>query len=168
MRGVFGWLKLQLAAFFSWLMRTRLAHRLFVPYLAPAQMWLYRRTGGRFHLSALLLPTLVLHSTGAKSGLPRETPLMCLPRPDGSFIVSGSNWGQQQHPGWTANLIAHPDAHIVFRRRTLAVHARLLEDAERDAAWALLEAKFPGYRKYETAANRRIRIFSLEPDRSLR
>lgn len=166
MRGFVERLKLPLAAFFSWLMRTQLARRLFVPYLAPAQMWLYRRTGGRFHLSALLLPTLVLVSTGAKSGLRRETPLMCLPRPDGSFLVSGSNWGQQQHPGWTANLIAHPDVEIVFRRRSVAVHARLLENGEREAAWALLEAKFPGYRKYETTANRRIRIFALEPRRA--
>lgn len=163
MRAIAGWLKLRLAAFFAWLMRTRLARRLFLPHLPPVQMWLYRRTGGRFHLSALLLPTLVLITTGAKSGLRRETPLMCLPDPDGSFLVSGSNWGLEQHPGWTANLIAHPDTEIVYRRRIIAVRARLLTDAEREAAWALLEAKFPGYRKYETTANRSIRIFRLEP-----
>jgi deazaflavin-dependent oxidoreductase (nitroreductase family) len=163
MRGAVQWLRVRLAAFFSWLMRTRLARRLFVPYTAPLQMWLYRRTGGRFQLSALLLPALVLITTGAKTGLRRETPLMCVPRPDGSFLIGGSNWGQEHHPAWTANLLAHPDAEVVFRRRTVAVHARLLADEERESAWTLIEAQFPGYRRYEKAAHRRIRIFSLEP-----
>lgn len=163
MRGVGRWLKLRLAAFFSWLMRTRLARRLFLPYMAPVQMWLYHRSGGRFQLSSLLLPSLVLISTGAKSGLRRETPLMCFVRPDGSFLVGGSNWGQERHPAWTANLIAQPGVEVVFRRRTLAVRAQLLEGDEREAAWTLIEAQFPGYRKYETTADRRIRIFSLQP-----
>jgi deazaflavin-dependent oxidoreductase (nitroreductase family) len=163
MRGVLGWLRVRLAAFFSWLMRTRFARRFFLPYMQPVELWLLRRTGGRFQLSSLLLSSLVLITTGAKSGLRRETPLICHPRPDGSFLVGGSNWGQEQHPGWTANLIAEPDAEIVFRRRTLAVRARLLDGAEREAAWAFIETRFPGYRKYETTAKRRVRIFSLEP-----
>lgn len=162
MRRVVGWFRVWLAAFFSWLMRTRLARRLFLPHMAPVQMWLYRRTGGRFQLSALLLPSLVLITTGARSGLRRETPLMCFPRPDGSFLVGGSNWGQQHHPAWTANLLAHPDVEVVFRRRTHAVHARLLDGDERETAWTQIEAQFPGYRRYETTANRQIRIFSLE------
>jgi deazaflavin-dependent oxidoreductase (nitroreductase family) len=157
-----------LAAFFSRLMRTRFAHRFFLPYLAPLQMWLFRRTGGRFQLSALLLPSLVLVTTGAKSGLRRETPLMCLPRRDGSYLVSGSNWGQAHHPAWTANLLAHPDAEIVVSRRTLAVRARLVTGDERERAWTEIEAQFPGYRQYESQAQRRIRIFSLEPRSSLR
>jgi deazaflavin-dependent oxidoreductase (nitroreductase family) len=152
-----------LAAFFSRLMRTRFAHRVFLPHMAPVQMWLYRRTGGRFQLSALLLPSLVLVSTGAKSGLRRETPLMCLPRRDGSYLVAGSNWGQEHHPAWTANLLANPDVEIVVSRRTIPVRARLVEGDERERAWTEIEAQFPRYREYETQAQRRIRIFSLQP-----
>jgi deazaflavin-dependent oxidoreductase (nitroreductase family) len=163
MRGALGWLRLRVAAFFSWLMRTRFARQVFLPHLAPVQLWLYRRTGGRFQLSALLVPSLVLSTTGAKSGLRRETPLMCLPCPDGSFLVGGSNWGQEHHPAWTANLLAHPDAEVVISRRRVAVRARLLKDEDREAAWTLIESQFPGYRGYEATANRRIRIFRLEP-----
>jgi deazaflavin-dependent oxidoreductase (nitroreductase family) len=126
-------------------------------------MWLYRATGGRFQLSALLLPALLLVTTGAKSGLRRETPLMCLPRPDGSYLVSGSNWGQPQHPAWTANLLARADAEIVVKRRTIPVRAELLDGAEREAAWTLLEAQFPDYRGYERMAGRQVRIFRLVP-----
>ena len=156
-------LRARLAGVFSRLMRTRFARRVFLPYIAPVQLWLYRRTGGRFQLSALLLPSLVLVTTGAKSGLRRETPLMCLPRPDGCYLVAGSNWGQAQHPAWSANLLAHPDAEILLRRRAQPVHARLLDGDEREAAWELLEAQFPGYREYEKQAGRRVRIFELRP-----
>lgn len=163
MSAVFRRLRAWVAGVFSRLMRTSFARRVFTPYVAPVQLWLYRRTGGRFQLSALLVPSLVLVTTGAKSGLRRETPLMCLPRPDGSYLVGGSNWGQPHHPAWTANLLAHPDVEIVISRRTVPVRGRLLEGDERETAWSLLEAQFPGYREYEAQAGRRIRIFSLEP-----
>jgi deazaflavin-dependent oxidoreductase (nitroreductase family) len=160
---VFARTRLLVAALFSRLMRTGFAHRHFTPYLARTQMWLYRSTGRRFQLSALLLPSLVLVTTGAKSGLRREAPLVCLPRPDGSYLVSGSNWGLPQHPAWTANLLAHPDAEIIVRRRPVPVRARLLDGTEREAAWASLEAQFPGYREYERRAGRTVRIFQLTP-----
>jgi deazaflavin-dependent oxidoreductase (nitroreductase family) len=163
MRAVLSSIRVRLAGMFSRLMRTSFARRVFLPHIAPVQLWLYRRTGGRFQLSSLLLPSLVLVTTGAKSGLRRETPLMCLPRPDGSYLVAGSNWGQAHHPAWSANLLAHPDAEILVRRRPHPVRARLLDGDEREAAWGMLEAQFPGYREYETQAQRDIRIFSLQP-----
>jgi deazaflavin-dependent oxidoreductase (nitroreductase family) len=152
-----------LAAFYSRLMRTSFAHRVFTPYVAPLQMWLYRVTRGRVQLSSMIVPSLVLVTTGAKSGLRRETPLMCWPRADGSYLVSGSNWGRSHHPAWTANLLAHPDAEIVVSRRRIPVHATLLEGAEREALWPLLEAQWPGYREYERRAGRELRIFRLTP-----
>jgi deazaflavin-dependent oxidoreductase (nitroreductase family) len=156
-------IRLILAGFFSRLMRTSFAHRVFTPFIAPAQLWLYRVTGGRVQVSALLVPSLVLVTTGAKSGQRRETPLMCFPRPDGSYLVAGSNWGQPTHPAWTANLIAHPDIDIIVSRRHIAVHARLLDGGERDAAWPVLEGQWPDYRQYERQSGRRLRIFSLDP-----
>ena len=33
-------------------------------------------------------------------------------RDGADFMVVGSNFGQHHHPGWTANLLAHPDAFI--------------------------------------------------------
>jgi deazaflavin-dependent oxidoreductase (nitroreductase family) len=156
-------IRLILAAFFSRLMRTSFAHRVFTPFIAPAQLWLYRVTGGRVQISALLVPSLVLVTTGAKSGQRRETPLMCFPRPDGSYLIAGSNWGQPTHPAWTANLLAHPDTEIVVSRRHVPVHSLLLDGAERDAAWAVLEGQWPGYREYERQSGRQLRIFRLVP-----
>lgn len=156
-------IRVVLAALFSRLMRTSFAHRYLTQRIPPLQLWLYRLTGGRFQLSAILVPSLVLVTTGARTGLRRETPLMCWSRPDGSYFVAGSNWGRPAHPAWTANLRACPDAEIAVGRRHLRVYARLLEGAERDAAWPVLEAQWPGYRAYETTARREMRIFHLVP-----
>jgi deazaflavin-dependent oxidoreductase (nitroreductase family) len=154
-------LRAALAAMFSRLMRTHFAHRFLLPLIPPMQMRLYKWTGGRFQLSALLMPSLVLISTGAKSGQRRETPLACWPQQDGTWLIAGSNWGQDHHPGWTANLRKHPDAEIVLARRHINVTATLLTGAEREAAWPVLEAQFPGYRDYERQAGREVRIFRL-------
>ena len=144
-------------------MRTRAMQRYFAPFFPGMQMWLYRATRGRFQLSALLVPSLVLAHTGAKSGLRRETPLICWPQRDGSFLVAGSNWGRPEHPAWTANVLAHPDVEIVVSRRRFEARAHLLTGAEREAAWPILEAQWPGYRDYERQAGRQVRIFRLAP-----
>ena len=47
-----------------------------------------------------------------------------------------------------------PDAAITVRGRHLAVRAELIADAERDAAWARIEAQWPGYRAYERESGR--------------
>jgi deazaflavin-dependent oxidoreductase (nitroreductase family) len=153
--------KLLLAGFFSRLMRTGFAHRVFTPYIAPTQLLLFRLTGGRFQLSALLVPSLVLVTTGAKTGLRRETPLMCWPLPEGTYLVCGSNWGRPRHPAWSTNLITRPDAEIIISRRAVPVRARLLDGAEREACWPILEGQWPDYRQYERQAGHRIRIFRL-------
>jgi len=156
-------LRVFFAGIFSRLMRTRLMQRYFAPFFPPLQMLLYRWTGGRFQLSALLVPSLVLIHTGAKSGLRRETPLICWPQRDGSYFVAGSNWGQHAHPAWTANVLAHPRVEIVVARRHIQVDAVLLSGAEREAAWPILEAQWPDYREYERQAGREVRLFRLLP-----
>lgn len=150
-----------IAGLFSRSMRTRLMQRYFAPFFPRLQMWLYRLSRGRFQLSALLVPSLVLVHTGARSGRTYETPLICWPQEDGDYLVAGSNWGQSNHPAWTANVIAHPQVVIVVARRRLAATAMLLEGEEREAAWPILEAQWPGYRDYERQAGREVRIFRL-------
>jgi len=151
------------AAFFARVMRTRFARRFLSPHFASVQQRIYRLTGNRLQISALLMPTLILHTTGAKTGLRRETPLICFPEDGGTFLIAGSNWGHSHHPAWTANLIAHPDVDVVRKRRTIRMHAELLAGDEREAVWPLLESQFPGYRRYEQTAAREVRVFRLTP-----
>jgi deazaflavin-dependent oxidoreductase (nitroreductase family) len=145
-------------AWFRWFARTG---------LPPFERFLSRVSGGRIQLTAIIVPSLVLRSTGAKSGEPREVPLMYTPDGQGRALVAGTNWAGARHPAWTANLIAHPDAEITVRGRRLAVHATLVPDDERDAVWKVLEAQWPDYRQYERDSGRTARIFCLQPTREL-
>ena len=132
--------------------------------MPPLDRRLSRATGGRFVLSSLLVPSLVLTTTGARSGQPRTTPLATLPEDDGSFLVVGSNFGQSKHPAWTANLLAHPAAEVVFAGRCIPVEAHLLTADERAEAWPRLTRVWPTYDRYvELAEGRELRVFRLVP-----
>lgn len=120
-------------------------------------------TGGRFQVSSLLVPTLVLTARGAKTGALRTTPLATLPEDGGSWLVVGSNFGQDRHPVWTGNLIANPDAQVTFRGRTVRVHAHLLTAEERRAVWPELTRVWPVYDRYVEMSGRELRVFRLTP-----
>ncbi|MFF9808819.1 nitroreductase family deazaflavin-dependent oxidoreductase [Streptomyces coeruleorubidus] len=133
------------------------------PYVFPAlDRAVHRLTRGKVLLSAQLLPGLVLTSTGARSGLPRRTPLACMPEGDGdSWILVGSNFGRPGHPAWSYNLLAHPDARVSWKGQDIPVRARLLERAEREAAWEAVLEFWPPYASYQARVKREIRLFRL-------
>ena len=131
------------------------------PLITPIDRALFHVSGGRLKLSAPMIPSLMLFTTGAKSGLRRESPLMCFPRDDGTWFIVGSNFGLEKHPAWSSNLIANPDAEIHYRRQLVPVRATLLQEAEAEAMWPELEEQWPHYRDYEKTARRDIRIFRL-------
>jgi deazaflavin-dependent oxidoreductase (nitroreductase family) len=144
--------------------RTRFFRRYGPRMMPPLERFTSFVTGGRRGpLSGTVVPSLVLHTVGAKSGAPRETALMCCPLDDGIILVTGSNFARPEHPGWTWNLLAHPDAEIDFRGERRPVRAELVGDDERDAVWRTLEAQWPGYRGYERSSGRVLRVFRLVP-----
>ena len=118
-------------------------------------------SGGRFTLTSLIVPTVVLTTTGAKSGQPRTTPLACMPDGDGVFYVVGSNFGTEKHPAWTGNLIATPKATVVYGGQTVPVEARLLSDEEKAQVWPRLTKVWPTYDHYVTKTDRNLRVFRL-------
>jgi deazaflavin-dependent oxidoreductase (nitroreductase family) len=146
------------------LTRTRVFRRVLGPLLLPpVERFVTWISHGRVQVSALLVPSLVLHTVGAKSGEPRDAALMYTPDGQGRAIVAGTNFAGARHPAWTANLLAHPDAAITVRGRRMRVQATPVPDAERDAVWARIEAQWPGYRNYERESGRTVRLFRLQP-----
>ena len=123
---------------------------------------LHRLTRGRLVTSRLFVDSLVLTTTGRRTGQPREAPLACAREPGGSWLVIGSNFGREHHPAWTQNLLADPHATVAYRGRVVAVAATLLEGAERDEAWSRLEQVWPIYDRYEDRSGRSLRVFRLE------
>jgi deazaflavin-dependent oxidoreductase (nitroreductase family) len=127
----------------------------------PLDKFVHRVTGGRVLLGRVLVPTLMLTTTGAKSGEPRLVPLACVP--DGDVIyVTGSNFGREHHPAWTANLMKTPRAHMSFDGEESDVVAHLLSDDEKAAVWPKLLAMWPTYDRYVERSGRNLRVFRLE------
>jgi len=146
----------------AWFSRTAFFRRVGPTIMPPLEEVMKRLTGGRVQLSGLGVPTLVLHTIGAKSGLERDIVLMYCP--DGvEMLVTGSNFARDAHPAWTANLLANPAVAVSRNGTRIDVHATLLDDAEREATWPKLERNWPGYRKYEVTAGRTLRVFRLTP-----
>ena len=148
------------------LSRTRAFRAVGPKALPPFERLLTRLSGGKLQVSGLLVPSLMLYTTGARSGRQSESPLMYTPDGHGRALVAGTSFAREKHPAWTYNLLANPDAVITVKGRRLFVRATLVDDdREREAAWHRIEQQWPGYRGYERDSGRRVRIFRLQPVR---
>jgi deazaflavin-dependent oxidoreductase (nitroreductase family) len=131
-----------------------------IPYIDKA---LYKATRGRFgSMSASGFTGLLLTTTGRKTGKERSVPLLYVGH-EGKYYLTGSNWGQQHHPAWSANLIANPEATLTVKGRRIPVTARLLEGVDREAIWPVLTAAWPAYDIYTERSGRELRVFELTP-----
>jgi len=102
---------------------------------------------GRFMAKLYGFPVLILHTTGAKSGLPRSSPLLYV-RDGDDLMLLGTNFGQPKHPAWTANLLAHPDAAVEVGPVRLAVRAEQVDEATVERVFPSFVAVYPGYADY--------------------
>lgn len=114
------------------------------------------KVGGPFEGATLLL----LHSTGAKSGRPRITPVMTFDL-DGKQLIVGSYAGADHDPAWLHNLRAHPHARIEIGTDAYDVLAVELPRAERDAAYARIVEQAPGFGEYQEKTTRVIPVVEL-------
>ncbi|SEO49114.1 deazaflavin-dependent oxidoreductase, nitroreductase family [Actinacidiphila rubida] len=130
----------------------------------PVDLLAHRLTGGRWVPTRLFMQTVVVTSTGRRTGLPRRNPLVAHRDADGSFLVIASNFGQAHDPAWAANLTATPDATVEWRGRTVPVRARRLSAEEKAAARPAVLRVLPMYDAYaRRAAPRDIPVFRLTP-----
>jgi deazaflavin-dependent oxidoreductase (nitroreductase family) len=116
------------------------------------------RVGGRFEGR----PILLLHHTGAKSGIVRINPL-AYRRDDGRFVVFASRGGSTKNPDWYHNLVANPKATIEVGTETHRVRARVAEGEERTRLWELQKSEIPAFADYERRTTRQIPVVILEP-----
>lgn len=126
-----------------------------------------RLSAGRHTLTSLLTGLTVadLTTTGARTGRPRRTPVLGFPADDG-LVVIASNYGQQHHPAWYHNLLAHPEAELLVRGRSTPVVATLAQGEQRDRLWAQATTLYPSWDRYaERAPHREIGVFVLRPAR---
>jgi len=125
---------------------------------------LLRRVGSSTDVGAVVagLPVVMLVTTGARTGLRRESPLVPVITPT-VFAVLGTNFGGAATPGWVHNLLAHPDAVVEYAGRCLPVRARLLQGDELAALHTAAGRVYVGYPRYvQRASHRSIHVFALE------
>ena len=82
-------------------------------------------------------PTLLLYTTGARSGKRRRCGLPYF-EVDGAFVVRGSNGGGPTDPHWCHNVRANARAKIRVRGRTKPVHAHVASGEERQRLFEIL------------------------------
>ena len=121
----------------------------------------YRETGGEVgHEWQPGVHTLLLTTTGHKSGNPYTTPLIY--GEDGSdHIVVASNGGAPDHPDWYRNLESHPDVEIQVGSEVMSATARTASSEERPRLWAKMAEIWPHYNEYTRKTDREIPVVVL-------
>jgi deazaflavin-dependent oxidoreductase (nitroreductase family) len=108
------------------------------------------------------LPVAWLTTTGAKSGVPRTSPVVAIPGEDGKLVVIASNYGQRNNPSWYHNLRANPRTTVVFDGVRCDMTARELDGEERTQWYERGIEIYPGWVQYrKRAAHRRIPVIEL-------
>jgi deazaflavin-dependent oxidoreductase (nitroreductase family) len=121
----------------------------------------FRANGGKVGGGFEGAPMVVLHTTGAKSGKERISPLVYQPVGD-AWAIFASKGGAPDNPDWFHNVVAHPDAEIEVGTERIAVKARVLEGDEREPIWSKQKELMPGFAEYEQKTDRTIPVVLLE------
>ncbi|TMM18233.1 MAG: nitroreductase family deazaflavin-dependent oxidoreductase [Actinobacteria bacterium] len=120
--------------------------------------FLYERSDGRTGHRMIGVPTLLLRSTGRRSGARRCNALVYAA--DGSdYVLVASNGGSDQAPGWLFNVRAQPAVEVQVGRRRIPGRARVLErgDPDYDRLWRLVNDNNHGrYDAYQAGTQRPI------------
>ena len=128
--------------------------------------WIYETTRGFLGHRLIGVPTLLLTSTGRHSVAPRTTALVYATDDDGTLVVTASNGGADQRPGWTYNVLANGSVHVRVGRRTFNSRADVISSDHPDYArlWALVNDKTHGrYDRYQQKTDRKFELVVLSP-----
>ena len=107
------------------------------------------------------VPTLLLTTTGRKSGALRRTALI-YGTLGNDYLLVASKGGFPTHPLWYTNLEA--DAVVTLQVGADVFQARastMPEGAEREAGWKVMATIWPAFDEYQTKTERRIPLVRL-------
>jgi deazaflavin-dependent oxidoreductase (nitroreductase family) len=122
----------------------------------------YQETDGEVGYLWNSVPTLLLTTTGHKTGLARTTPLI-FARDGEDYLVVASMGGAPRHPSWYVNLTANPEAEIQVRAEHLTVTASTASAEEKPRLWDIVRAQWPNYDVYQSRTEREIPVVVLTP-----
>ncbi len=126
---------------------------------------LYERTDGRMGHRTIGVPTLLLRTTGRRTGAKRTNALVYAKDGD-EYVVVASNGGADNPPGWLFNVIAEPQVEIQVAQTKTAGMARVLEagDQEYERLWRLVnDNNHDRYDGYQSKTARSIPLIVVSP-----
>ncbi len=142
----------------------KLREKGFLKVLGKMQGFMYRVSGGALMGKTEGVPTLLLTTTGRKSGRPRTTPLLYL-REGENYIVVASCAANPKHPAWWLNLEKNPEATIQVGSEKIRVRAERADPAEKKRLWPTLTETYQGFAVYQENVERDIPVIFLRPVR---
>ena len=107
------------------------------------------------------VPTLLLTTTGRKSGEPRMLPLIYGKHGDDVVIIA-SKGGHADHPSWYVNLHANPAVEVQVAADKFSATAITITDERRQAMWDALAEIWPPYIEYQEKTDRQIPVVLLQ------
>jgi deazaflavin-dependent oxidoreductase (nitroreductase family) len=127
---------------------------------------IYERTDGRLGHRMIGVPTLLLRTTGRRSGAVRTNGLVYA-RDGDDYLVVASNGGADRPPAWLYNLQANPEVEIQIGRERRRSTARVIEPADESYArlWKVVNANnHDRYSAYQAKTSRPIAIVAIKPN----
>jgi deazaflavin-dependent oxidoreductase (nitroreductase family) len=106
------------------------------------------------------VPTLLLTTTGRRSGQRRRTALI-YGRDGDDYVVVASQGGAPAHPAWYLNLDANPEVEVQVGEEVFAATARTVDDADRARLWPRMRDLWPAYDEYQDKTERQIPVVVL-------
>jgi deazaflavin-dependent oxidoreductase (nitroreductase family) len=122
---------------------------------ADGYLWDARVGGGKG-----FVPTLLLTTTGRKSGRALTLPLI-FGHFDDEYVIVASKGGAPAHPAWYLNLEAHPEVHLQVKADKFRARARTATGEERAKLWPKMVEIYQPYTDYQAKTAREIPVVVL-------
>ncbi len=110
----------------------------------------------------ITVPSLLLTTTGRKSGQKLIFPLFYGETGDGGYIIVASKGGAPAHPQWYLNLQAHPEVEVQVGTKDEGARPYGFRH-ERARLWDKALQFWPPYADYAKKTDREIPVVVLEP-----
>ena len=126
---------------------------------------IYELTDGRVGHGMIGVPTLLLRTTGRRSGAIRTNGLVYA-RDGDRYLIVPSNGGADRPPAWLHNLKANPAVEIQVGRERRAGAAEVIEpsDPSFERLWGLVNANNKDrYTAYQRKTSRPIPVVAITP-----
>jgi deazaflavin-dependent oxidoreductase (nitroreductase family) len=124
---------------------------------------LFRASGGRLWLSGPALPTMLLTTTGRKTGKERTVPVYYV-RDGQNLVAACEDFGLEKASNWPKNILADPHVKVQIGKSLKEYWVRLATDEETTRNMPRLVDMWPAHNTYQERSGRRF-VFVFQPSR---